>query len=473
MPSTFPNGITMNNVPTPETGPALSNAIVKQCRVVDSIIDSSCVVNAQINGNITGTTSHIWQFGNVILSDAEVVQPSTFTLPSPFVGGENILETTDSVDSKIQFVKDELNSNITNNTYSPIKVDTALRVPEDYATLDAAISFLQDKGVAPGVSVTLDVVPSPVSPTTLSNIDMPGLTIRQRHPVNFESYMTASAISSVTGTNGNYTVTFTISDPDTITKFATVNVGDIIRIMTAGGSHPVRMLIGCYPIISKTSNSFAVKMMHNKDTFPNVAMLTGGVSFSRDAEADKSFGQFLISNCTLNALDNIHCIEFVMSYCKVNSLNGVHVNVPTPTTPGRVYGLSILQSSVGIAKLTCTNGEGIIVTSTDIKYATLSSSHNSGIGLKMFNSSIASSDWEYFPLNFFGNGGRGVQLEDSILTNEAPDSARAIAVRDNTATDIHASGRSFVKARYTTTTAAVFSPAVNTSGNGQSMIRTI
>ncbi len=65
-PSTVYNSLKLNDIPCPTSGQGIINPILQGARLVDSLVDESCIVLATVVANdLQGTTSHSYKIGNV------------------------------------------------------------------------------------------------------------------------------------------------------------------------------------------------------------------------------------------------------------------------------------------------------------------------------------------------------------------------------------------------------------------------
>lgn len=321
-----------------------------------------------------------------------------------------------------------------------INKNRTLLVPQEFATIPAALNYLSDKIWAKSTKVTLKIGAGIHDVTSYGTMYVTSdITITGEPPVT----KTITSLVSTTGSTGNWLVTYNVSDITNLT------VGMLVNIQSTTGTGDFNYHRGCWEITAlPTSTRITVKNTNRKATFTSTVTAGTIIIPLTQLKTTSNIGIFYFKNCSVELSDiafkgnsagpdytntainlndsilvpkNIGINSF---YCGVNSINQAGVHAPIQFTP---YILSISNCQQGIL----------------------------GQGIKL----------AYRSIQVTGCG----QLGLLVIVDHCEVSGSTSCFLGNTI-DIQAQANAYVHVAYTIYETT--SPAVNTVGNGNSYIST-
>ena len=346
-----------------------------------------------------------------------------------------------------------------------ITTSTTINIPEDYPTVNAALDYLSSVRINWDAYITVKVNQPNNLLIEISNYNLPNVSIVGTTGTPLLAYTNQSDSVSISGTSGNYTAVFSFPWGHQI------NIGDVVytRANMFSGTGLARALLGCYKVSAITSTTITVPIKYRRDTFPSTSISYAW--FSRITSAGK-LSAMTIRNCVLSRIANFLTEKIDIVDSHIRTLEDINI-----TECSIVGGVSISRSTIEwINNFNYTNNStGITIKNSNIGGFIVSHTANSS-GISLFNSNVTVDNTTGYPLNIYGNASEGLRLEDSRLISgdsSNTNSDQVMAVRDNTGADIRAIGDSYVYCKGMSQTSVTFNPAINTLGNGKSVIRTL
>jgi hypothetical protein len=335
---------------------------------------------------------------------------------------------------------------------------TVVTVPSaDFPDIASAVKFFYSYpgACAYGGVVSIDTTLLP-DPITLAGIHLPTVEFVSAAALQFACDITGFV--GVTGTVGDYTVTLNIDNPD-LSLFIPGNMVLLPGVM--GGSGVNRALCGMYPIVSATSTQLKLKYAYAKSSFPT-NIVTSGSCYVLGNSSILDYLEVHTSTLRgvkgfetrsfyagISKIENLHSIFIrdaldsgsVIEGCNISSVNGVYVN--------RAKGLQLIKGTM----------------LQDVNFLITNSNYSTGLQVRS-GSLLAINGSPYKHVCSYGNAGIGIWAEDGRIVWD-DNTVCPVAARDNTGgADFKATATGYIKAIGTTTTSTLFSPNVNTPGNG-------
>jgi len=346
-----------------------------------------------------------------------------------------------------------------------ITTDRTINIPEDYATANAALDYLDTVGIAKNVYVTVQINNPTNQYITLSNYNLPTVSIRVGDGGSGIGDVTVNSIASVTGSTGNYTVVFNVSSTSAI------NVGDVLYLATyslVGSSGPYRLFIGCFQVTAKTASTITFILKYNRSTFPSVTLIQ---SYLSRITTLGILGELNIQNCNFYSVGSFVSKRLVVGGSTIKTMELINIINGTSSS-------MISNSTIGdISQLHVTNSMGMAISNCTMPIAgSFTANGSTGLSASSFSKIIVPGGSQ--PLNVYGNLNDGISLTDSAITSALTIENQVMAVRDNglmtapAGYDLRLAGDSYLRFAGASQISVTASPAYNTLGNGKSLIRT-
>lgn len=235
------------------------------------------------------------------------------------------------------------------NPVSTITANTTLAVPGSYATVNAAMDYLNTKWISPDATVTIDVASGTVtstSPVAFSHpcgdrIKITGATSLAR---------TISAQTSVSGSAGAYSVTLTLD------SVASVSVGNYLLTYTTVGTGDHYAHRGVWKITAVDVANTRVTVLNTSwaAAFPTNTITSSSSVVLRSVLAFTSCDGLIVAGAVLGELSNVVIAGNADSYWNSALISttelgthGLYVGGPTVAVNGKADNVNSLGVSGG------------------------------------------------------------------------------------------------------------------------------
>jgi len=332
----------------------------------------------------------------------------------------------------------------------------AINVPEDFASVEEAMSYLSGCLFAP--TATVAVIINNTSGFSIENYNLPNVSIITSATGN-QSLGTSTSVASITGSSGNYFVTLNAN------LSSLFSVGDVIYLpgQSLAGTGTYQALAGIFVVTAKTTNTLTIQCKYNK-TAPFPTLTLTGASIQKRTSLG-SMPSAYIYGCVLNSIElvtNVITIDASkIGSSLILSLNN-EVEYGTSTIKNSTIGMLTLYSSGSIYPF-------------DIKQSHISqlkgawSCNSAGLTISLDSTVILDANANNFCV--MGNNAIGMLVEDSKVLWEGS-AGCPISAKHNLTYDIRATGCGYVRATGILNS-PVLNPVANTIGNGNALIRTL
>ncbi|MDI6711458.1 MAG: hypothetical protein QME76_12390, partial [Bacillota bacterium] len=286
---------------------------------------------------------------------------------------------------------EQLNSDLTAHLGETVlKANKTINVPTDFPTIQAALDSLKYTWIPSDVTVTIQVATGTYTHTAPIIINHPcgnQIKIVGATPVT----TTCSAVGTITGSAGNWSV------PITVASSSGIAAGDYVIIKGTAGTGDHYAFRGIWKVISVDSTTqITVQNTHRKSVFPT-ATLSGGtvVALKTILKFTSSRGIVVASNSALGFLDQVAVVGDGSAY------GGILVGrAPSQAVPSPAF--VWLGGNVGVNGFGA-DGIGAGYGGTVSAYSDVASSGNGGNGFYAgYGGSISASS-----STASGNGGNG------------------------------------------------------------------
>jgi hypothetical protein len=355
-----------------------------------------------------------------------------------------------------------------------LSTSKTINVPNDYATLQAALDSLKNVWIPKDVTVTIQVAAGNYAITSPITINHPcgnQIQIIGANPVK----TTISSIGTVSGSAGNYSV------PINVASAAGMAVGQIVIVSNVTGSGNYSVINGAWKITAISGNQITVTNTFQGSSFPSVSVSGGNVACLQTIiQANGCHGIVLSGGTTLGNISNVAIIGNGTA-----GYNGLYVGyVPIS---GNIYDSPAIISYGTNLGINGFGNSGVFINNHGSLLAGLIASSNNGSN--GFVAGQGSTIYAISPLISTGNkisgfivsNGSSISASSSTASGNGTYGFAATAGGAIYATNSTASGNansdyyvwlesSIYASGYAGSPA--FSPAINTVGNQNSIIST-
>jgi len=331
---------------------------------------------------------------------------------------------------------------------------TTISVPEDFATVGEATTYLSECFFLPYSFVRLVVNSS--EDITLETLNLPYVSIYMS-AYRQDSGIPVSGVASVTGSSGNYLVTFNTAQAS---EFA-VNDDLLVSGLALVGTGVFQALAGVCRVTATTASTITCLYKYYKaTTFPAFTLTSGRIYRPIASPVTQ---RVLISNCTLDSITL--CVDSTtITYSSINAVNlystnnnvdasliqNSNINMLEIYAGGSTYPFNIKQSHISqlVGAWSC-NSAGLTIS---------------------LDSTVILTSGDANSFCVMGNNAIGMLVEDSKVLWEGS-AGCPISAKHNLTYDIRATGCGYVRATSILNSPSL-NPTANTIGNGNALIRT-
>lgn len=323
-----------------------------------------------------------------------------------------------------------------------VNENLTLKIPQDFPTIPKALSYLNDKAWSKATTVTLLIDSGIYDVTSFGQMNVAhDIVIKGKTTVT----KTITGLVSVTGSAGNWLVTYNVSDITDLTA------GMLVNIQSTTGTGDYNHHRGCWEITAlPTSTRITVKNTNRKATFTSTVTAGTIIVPLTQLKTTSNIGIFYLKNCSVGLSDIA---------LKGNSLGPDYANTAIDLNDS-----ILVPTNIGINSFYCGinsfNQSGVHSTNPVFNpYALSISNCQQGIlgqGIKLV----------YRSIQVTGCGQLGL-----LATMDHCEVSGSTSCFLGNTMDIQAQTNAYVHVLYTIYETT--SPAVNTVGNGNSYISTV
>jgi hypothetical protein len=343
--------------------------------------------------------------------------------------------------------------------------DVTFNIPTDFATEQAALDFLIGKTWASDINVTILLDSGIYNRTsTIINKHQQPIILKGAEPLQ----KNITALGTVSGSSGNWTVDITLSDVSGIS----INQYVLIWLTEGTGIHQAHK--GVWKITNINANTISVTNTNQNISFPS-STLTGGTVYVLQSEISSNavsvisnYGNLQISNLLING--NLTSLVGIEAHTNAKSaFNNVGiVDVNGDGIFMFEFTSMVHNISTRVAVCNCVNGI-VMQSQAFVKMIGGVFSGNSNYGI--YASYNSNGEFIYSPIirpAAVGNGSAGI-----YSTTRSVVRINGGYIQGNLTTDYIAANVSSIIALEYTNPSATFSPIKDTVGNNNSIIITV